>query len=376
MTDHKYQFEKYRNPASKHTCPACEHKRVFTRYIDTDTGEYLHSSVGRCDREDKCGYHYTPKQYFADNPDRKANYTPDIPSRAPRHPELPKEPGRIPKEYLIQSVGFNSQFVEFLCSVVDRYTLESPTIWQIMRDYYLGQTKDGRMIFWQVDVNRRIRTGKIMRYNPDTGRRVKEGNGAFDWVHSMLIRDKKLPDDFNLKQCLFGEHLLNRHPDKTVCIVESEKSAILASVSMPEYLWLSTGGKQGYTTERCAILKGRNVLVFPDLGAFDDWTARTKQIEATIECKMVVVDLLEQIATDQERSEGLDIADYLIRQLRAPSPVPGNPGTEPEAIPVEAFTAEEQALRHLGSLNPNIYTLIETLGLVGSSTGKELRIIN
>ena len=40
---------------------------MFTRYIDTETNQYIADDVGKCNRLDKCGYHYTPKQYFSDN---------------------------------------------------------------------------------------------------------------------------------------------------------------------------------------------------------------------------------------------------------------------------------------------------------------------
>ena len=43
-------------------------KAVFVRYID-EVGEYLDDTVGRCTRESKCSYHYTPKQYFTDYPE-------------------------------------------------------------------------------------------------------------------------------------------------------------------------------------------------------------------------------------------------------------------------------------------------------------------
>ena len=32
---------------------------------------YLSDSVGKCNRLNKCGYHYTPRQYFADNPHKR-----------------------------------------------------------------------------------------------------------------------------------------------------------------------------------------------------------------------------------------------------------------------------------------------------------------
>jgi hypothetical protein len=61
------QLETYHGTKSRHTCPACNSKGVFVRYKD-ERGEYLSDEVGRCNRESKCGYHYKPKQFFADNP--------------------------------------------------------------------------------------------------------------------------------------------------------------------------------------------------------------------------------------------------------------------------------------------------------------------
>ncbi len=61
------QLEKYRGTKSRHTCPACNHRNEFTRFVD-DAGNYIADNVGICNRVSKCGYRYTPKQFFADNP--------------------------------------------------------------------------------------------------------------------------------------------------------------------------------------------------------------------------------------------------------------------------------------------------------------------
>ena len=77
---YRYTLEKYRGIRSRYTCPQCGRKYVFTRYIDTETNQYIADDVGKCNRLDKCGYHYTPKQYFSDNswrePVRSVFYTP------------------------------------------------------------------------------------------------------------------------------------------------------------------------------------------------------------------------------------------------------------------------------------------------------------
>ena len=71
MNNYKYQLEKYSGRNSRYTCPACGKPHRFTRYIDTETGEHLAAHVGRCDREVECGYHETPRDYFAENPKEK-----------------------------------------------------------------------------------------------------------------------------------------------------------------------------------------------------------------------------------------------------------------------------------------------------------------
>lgn len=119
-------------------------------------------------------------------------------------------PRRIPKQYVIRSLGYGSSFVRFLPTLFDRDTLESPTVVRLMGEYYLGCTKDGAVIYWQIDAQNRVRTGKIMRYDPDSGKRIKTTGGAIDWVHAKLKRSGALPDDWDLSRCLFGEHLLKR----------------------------------------------------------------------------------------------------------------------------------------------------------------------
>ena len=75
MTQYRYQLERYRGRSTRHVCPQCGRKNVFTRYIDTYNNIYINDIVGKCNRLDKCGYHYTPHQYFTDNP-WKRDYLP------------------------------------------------------------------------------------------------------------------------------------------------------------------------------------------------------------------------------------------------------------------------------------------------------------
>ena len=64
----RYSLQSYKGIATRHTCPSCGDKRSFVYYVDEENTP-LHPSVGRCNYESSCGYHYTPKQYFQDHPE-------------------------------------------------------------------------------------------------------------------------------------------------------------------------------------------------------------------------------------------------------------------------------------------------------------------
>ena len=74
MSEYRYQLDRYRGRSTRYICPQCKRKQSFTRYIDTyNNNEYVSDNVGKCNRIDKCGYHYTPKQYYTDNPWKREN---------------------------------------------------------------------------------------------------------------------------------------------------------------------------------------------------------------------------------------------------------------------------------------------------------------
>jgi hypothetical protein len=149
-----------------------------------------------------------------------------------------------------------------------------------------------------------------MLYDPTSGRRIKQPYNHITWAHSAL----KLKD-YNLQQCFFGEHLINLHPTLPVSIVESEKTAVIASVYFPQFIWLATGGKHGckWTTPTVlSVLKGRHITLWPDIKAYDDWKLKADELSKS-GLQVTISNLLEQVGTEIEREAGLDIADYLVR---------------------------------------------------------------
>lgn len=191
----------------------------------------------------------------------------------------------------------NNAFAQFL---IDRF---GDSGLKVIGKYFVGTTKSGGTTFWQIDKTGKIRSGKIIQYDQMTGKRLK--NIAPSWVHSAMRLD-----DYNLKQCLFGEHLL-RGNAKQCAIVESEKTACISSIYFPEMVWLACGGLDGLSTSKMQVLTGRPVILFPDLDGFGLWTQRAKELEPMLQIS--VSDLLESKATPEERNNKLDIADYLLR---------------------------------------------------------------
>ena len=320
----RYHLQKYAGISSRHTCPACERPRCFTLYID-DNGNILHPTVGRCDHESSCAYHYTPRQYFHDHPEHRHFVIPSERSESRqstkslehqrknllhyRHARPNRaSPGIIP-HHLIPPPSATNHLISYLKTMIP-----SSAIDRIIADYRLASTPDQAIIFLQIDQDNQCRTGKIMQYNPATGHRIKDPNkpGRINWLHSILKRRKQLPPDWQLTQCLFGEHLLPQHQDKTVALVESEKTAIICAALMPQYLWLATGGKSGLTSERLSSLKGRKIIVFPDIDAFKDWQ---QKIFTFPHLDIRISRLLEDNATPADRAAHIDLADWILKYL-------------------------------------------------------------
>ncbi len=301
---HRYTLEPYKGMKTRYTCPACNHRKTFTRYTDHETNNHLAEHVGRCSREVKCGYHYKPAQFFKDNGSPLGNtYTyRALPPRA--------APSFIPPELAIHSFcNYNdNNFVQFLIS---RFGKDDAMA--AVKQYHIGTSRywRGATVFWQADASRYVRTGKIMLYNRDTGKRVKQPYSHINWAHRVLQLK-----DFELMQCLFGEHLLHTGSawlpkTKEVAIVESEKTAVIASIYLPQFTWLACGSLTNLTYEKCKVLRGLKVTLFPDLNCYHKWRTRAKEL--SVITTFHVSGLLEVKATDQEKASGLDLADYLLR---------------------------------------------------------------
>ena len=198
---------------------------------------------------------------------------------------------------------------------VQRYRLEKNLF-----DYHVGHGKNGHTIFWQMDQNGKIRTGKMMKYRPD-GHRDKEATWNFDFIHSALFRDPRLTqydeDKMEAHLTFFGMHLIERFPNATIKLVESEKTAILMATAYGNHtmqIWLACGGLEMITRERLQPLidQHRRIILYPDRDGIEKWKMKAEQMH------------YDRLAIDTEPvtkwwkpedGEKADIADVVVRML-------------------------------------------------------------
>lgn len=330
--EHRFHLQKYTR-GSKGTCPQCKRTHCLVHYID-DQREYIFpNDVGRCDHETSCGYHYTPREYFRDHDIRldnsKAYPLNTHQARAPSCPSISYVDEDVVQATLRQYTK-NPLYLFLSHSLGEEATAE------LFQRYRVGTASkwNGATVFWQTDINGQVRSGKVMGYNPKDGHRIKTPTPQVCWAHSLLHLK-----DFNLKQCFFGEHLL-KHSNADVAIVESEKTAMIASHFVPDFVWLATGGKHGcLNSNALRVLKGRRVHLFPDLQAYDDWKAKEPLFVAA-GCQVTTSSFLEDQANATQRNAGWDIGDFLLMEK-----------------------TNRQLLNELISRNPALQILIDRLHL-------------
>jgi hypothetical protein len=363
-TIYRYQLPK---KSIKSDCPACgpKHRRTLSRYIDTRTGEPLPDEYGKCDRESNCGYHLSPyhkspaqlsyadqvyeqeREQWASGQTATMNRKP-ITQPASFRPSVIEKPRTIisiPGDLFQQSLGHyeRNQLAHLLhqhfgIGVAD----------DLLKRFNIGTSArwPGACIFWYVDEQGRIRGGQIKQFGNDwhTVKFVdKEGRKRTrtDWVHSAYaytFDSKRQPrptwleayiDQKEFSPCLFGlPQLLTAPADQPVAIVEAPKTAILCTAYFPQFIWLAVGSLSYLNVresglQRMEPLRNRSIVLFPDLSkggtAYSKWNRIAEELRA-YRYQITVSDYLEEQATDEEKVNGLDLADYILDQWKGYPP--------------------------------------------------------
>ena len=271
---------------NKIRCPKCGIAGKLSRYYDNQENALLPDNFGRCDREISCNYH--------EPPDKKGNM---ILTRNVEFVE--KEHNIIPKKYLELSTKkmYVDRLSKYLISIFGKEAKNS------LKKYFVGHGKSfygDSTVFWQI-ASDGVRAGKIMQYN-DEGKRVKVG-ALTTWVHRKLYEEGK----FCLKQVFFGNHL--NHEGKTIVIVESEKTAIIADMFFNNYnyVFMASGMLRGLQPHKFENLKVyKDIVLLPDYGqACEIWEDISYKLNIP---KVRVSRRLEKL----NLKEGEDLADAIL----------------------------------------------------------------
>lgn len=257
------------------------------------------------------------------------------------------------------------------CNVLAKYLIGrfgEPVAMDMIKRYKIGTAKvwNGATTFPYIDIDGNICSIKIMLYEivskfgTTTPHRKKTDKCQYiTWGHSLLRLE-----NFNKKPCLFGEHLLNddANKGKPVAIVESEKTALIASEYLKNFVWLAVGGLANLNEHLKEVLKNRNMVFFPDGGntkgkrCYDTWKEKIEQLGLQNVCSSLTISqYINNYCSEEELQDGIDICDILLRE-ELPTPQAELPATRKP-------TAKEEILREFIAINPLLGTMIEKFDL-------------
>lgn len=280
------------------------------------------------------------KKYSIETDMTDFNYTPPPPRPAPPPLEMLVLPKHIMAGTLLETSLARDNLIQWIRTGIKWDTMQRHRVNTAISDYCVGHGKKGHTIFWQLDEQGRLRTGKMMKYRAD-GHRDKVSSWNFDWIHATLTRhwDEErhemtdeppypFPHLYNPERqehqlTYFGMHLLNKWKrkdiDQTVCIVESEKTALLMAIAYGNHarqVWMACGGLEMLSRERLApvIDQRRPIVLYPDRDGIDKWKQKAEQLHydrLSVDTRPVTE------WWQQEDGPKADIADIVIRNINS-----------------------------------------------------------
>jgi len=332
--DHQFQFDKNRKRAELCPCGKSNKDGKFSPYKGFIDKGHCHS----------CGENFFPLKEKEFNPFAPTKWVDTKPTQV-----KPISFIDLNKFHKSLSQYDTNNFVTYLKTVFNIDLVDD-----VIEKYNIGTSKHwvGSTVFWQIDDLGNVRSGKIMLYDELSGKRVKKPFDHISWVHSVL----KMPD-FNLEQVFFGTHLI-RLSSNAIAIVESEKTAIIASICFSNITWLAAGSKDGLKIEKFKPLKNRNIILFPDANAYELWSIFAEKHKTNF--KIEVSSLIDQSVTLDEKNSGVDIADFLLRTI----PQHLKPQHYQQSIlEIKTYTVDPSKIETLAIKNPALNSLITKLSL-------------
>lgn len=282
----KFKFEEA--PFKKGKCPKCLKSSCFRYYIG------LPREYGICDHKNKCEHHNDPN---------KAD------------PEVKKELYKlISTEIEIQAGVPEVKTILYPTNEQLKVLNSLESCFHVFMHNKLG-IKENHFQRWNVGTDSTGKTAFVMQTIAGKYLNIKYMQYYVSADGNNCKRDKKInfslvaPDKnkAQYKTCLYGEHLL-RGGNTIICLVESEKTAFIASYFYPQFDWLATGGANGLTVEKVQLLKGKQVYYLADNDKAGKENSSIKKLD-TYGIKYKIVQF-------EQAQESEDLADLIIRGLR------------------------------------------------------------
>jgi hypothetical protein len=229
------------SPASKkYKCPGCGHKS-FTPYLYSDTNELVDpASFGRCDRENSCSYHKHPTDDQLFTP----SHTLSEPVAEPVAVQI--YPSQHTLDIILKRTRTCVSPFHVWCK-----SLGIPMDHLLKWGVYTDGSNEDLTAFLFTDYKQKVCNIKWFKYSAQ-GRRDKEFKAFSIKQPPHTPPTKGNPAAVSVEKYfmpLFGEHLLRPiEDDRTVVLVESEKSAVLGSWFYNHFDWIACGSASGLGT--------------------------------------------------------------------------------------------------------------------------------
>ena len=287
---------------------------------------------------------YLGKKYNIETDMTDFNYTPPPPRPKPEPLPTLELPKHIMAGTVLETALAEDNLIRWIRTGINWDAIQRKRVEEVISFYCVGHGKNGHTIFWQIDEQGRVRTGKMMKYRPD-GHRDKEATWNFDFIHATLSRHWDTerqemtdeppypyphlfdPSKQEMRQCYFGMHLLNRWKrndiEQEVKIVESEKTALLMAIAYGNHakqVWMACGGLENLSREKLKPLidQGRRIVLYPDRDGIDKWRIKAEQLHYD---RVAVDDNPVTKWWKPEDGDKADIADVVIRMVNNSKPM-------------------------------------------------------
>jgi hypothetical protein len=306
-------------------CPHCGKKGKYSAYINIKTQELAPIEYGMCS---SCRESKRPPDNFvvgesANGADNQLAYY-----------EADTVNINLINSFYKSRHYVNNNFIEGL---EKRFGVDQ--VKRVVDLYKLGRFDDSGVVFPYQYTDNHICTGKVIFFD-DNLNRIKEGKKSYPrYLHNLIYQtdgffkynfnDYDIDENgnevlipFKLKLCLFGHNQIINDKQKTICLVESEKTAVLMSIVLPKFIWVASGGKTLIQDYKFLFFTGRKCLVFPDLSEDDNvyqyWYEKLSGYNRKYGYDFEIIDYLSEFLLNDEelirkcKCQKFDIADFVV----------------------------------------------------------------